>query len=308
MSANERSLDDQLLPTVRHRRRRLLTHGIVFAGAAALVTAIASPTTSAAPTVQEGRFLQGGTVTVGYGCTGNDDATIGLFDAFAQQGAITIPFPMPVTITSGAVTPAPSPGEDFTVDFTWDFVLDSEIVDLARGLGVTTFNITNGVNPISATTGATGTAPGTGGGEHLVDLTDTVFDGYTDGPLTGTFNRTAEIDSPIVFTPGTITSNVTTSSGIVLAIICQPGAGAITVLDETGVAPITTTTTRPAISVPTTTAAVTATTVAVAAGELPRTGTSSTLYLVLLGLGLIDVGYLALTAGQPSKRRASSAR
>ena len=52
----------------------------------------------------------------------------------------------------------------------------------------------------------------------------------------------------------------------------------------------------------------TATTVAVAAGELPRTGTSSTLYLVLLGLGLIDVGYLALTAGQPSKRRASSAR
>ena len=306
MSANERSLDDQLVPTVRHRRRRLLTHGIVFAGAALLTTAIASPTTSAAPTVQDGRFLQGGTVTVDYGCRGNNQATIDLLAAFEGiPGAPPIPFPMPVTITSGSVTPAPSPGEDFTASFTWDFALAPSVVNLAVGLGVTTFNIANGVNPVSATTGATGGAPGTGGAASLVDLVDDVFDGYTSGPYEGTFNRTAEVDTPIVFTPGTITSDVTTSSGVVLAIICQPGAGNITVLDETGVAPSTTTTTRPAISVPTTTA----TTLAVGGtGELPRTGSTSTLYLVLLGLGLLDVGYLALTAGQPSKRRASSAR
>jgi hypothetical protein len=297
--ANERSHADQPVPTARHRRRRLLTHGAVFAGAGILAITLAPSSTSAAPTVQDGRFLQGGSVSVNYVCQGNDQDTIDLLTSFQQT-----PFSMPVTITSGSVTPAPSPGEDFDVDFTWDFALDPGIVAFAVGLGTTSFNISNGVNPISATTGATGTAAGTGGGAHLVDLVDTVFDGFTDGPHTGTFNRTAAVDSPIVFTPGTITSTVVTSGNVTLTIICQPGAGAITVLDETGVAPSTTTTTRPAVSAPTTTA----TTVAVQAGQLPRTGTSSTLYLTLLALGLIDVGYLALTAARPARRRASSAR
>lgn len=302
MPANDRSLDDQPESTVRHRRRRLLTHGIAFAGAAVLVTSLSSTTTSAAPTVQPGRFLQGGTLNVDYSCEGNNPDTIEILSTFGLS-----PFPMPVTITSAAVEPSPSPGEDYTGSFTWDFALDPEIVEFAVGLGVTTFNITNGVNPISATDGATGTAAGTGAPAVLVDLTDTVFDGFTSGPYTGTFNRTAAVDAPITYTPGTITSSVTTSSNVALAIICTPGAGAITVNDETGEAPSTTTTTRPPIVVPTTAAPPTTAAVG-AGGQLPVTGASSSLYLALLGLGLVDVGYLAMTAGKSSKRRASSAR
>lgn len=298
MPANERSHVDQPVPTARHRRRRLLTHGIVFAGASLLATTLASSTTSAAPTVQDGRFLQGGTVDVTYSCTGADDATNALLTAFGLN-----PFPQAVTITSSAVEPAPSPGEDFDVDFTWNYTLDDAVVDFAVGLGTLSFAITNGVDPISATTGATGTSTGNGGSNTVILGDGSIPVGYTEGPFTGTFNRTAAIDSPIVFTPGAISTTVTTNGGTTLLIACTPGAGAITVLDETGVAPSTTTTTRPVATTP-----APATTVAVAPGELPRTGTSSTLYLVLLALGLIDVGYLALTAGQPLKRRASSTR
>lgn len=209
------------------------------------------------------------------------------------------------------VEPSPSPGEAFDTAFTWDFALDQGVVAFAVGLGVTSFTITKGVNPISATSGATGDSVGNGG-ETTVALGDeTVPVGFTDGPFTGTFTRTAAVDEPIVFTPGTITSNVTSSSGTVLSITCAPGAGALTVTDQDGVAPSTTTTTRPPV-VTTTTQAATTTTDTVAGttqgNQLPRTGSSSNLILVVLALGLIDIGYLALSAGQPPRRRRTSPR
>lgn len=302
MPANERSHDDHPVKTVRQRRRRLLTHAVVFAGAGLLAMTLGSTATSAAPTVQDGRFLQGGSVDVDYSCTGGDETTNGLLTTFGLN-----PFPMPVSITSASVEPAPSPGESFETEFTWSAALDPNIVDFAVGLGVTTFTISNGVNPVQATTGATGSAPGTGAaGNAVIDLTDTVADGYTSGPYTGTFSRTAEVDAPIVFTPQAISSTVTTNSGTALSIVCTPGAGAITVLDETGVAPSTTTTTLGTIDPPTTVAPPTTTDVG-AGGELPRTGTSSSLLMALLAVGLIDIGYLTWSAGRPARRRTSSA-
>ncbi len=299
MPANERSLDDQLVPTTRKRRRRLLTHGIVFASAGLLATTLAPSTTSAAPTVQDGRFLAADSVAVSYSCTGSDQLTNDLLTSFGLN-----PFAQNAIVTSAAVEPAPSPAEDFDVEFTWNFDLDLSVVSFAVGLGVTTFTIQDAVNPISATTGATGSSAGTGAADELLVLGDgTTPVGYVNGPYTGTFNRTADVDSPIEFTPGTITTTVLTSSNVSLGITCTPGAGVLSMLDETGVAPSTTTTTRPAVVVPTTAAPV-----AVGSGDLPRTGASSTLYLTLLALGLIDLGYLAMTAGRPARRRASSAR
>jgi hypothetical protein len=282
---------------LRPMRRRLLVHAAVFAAAGIACVALSSSATSAAPTVQDGRYLEGGTLDLTYSCTGGDAGTTGLLTAYGIN-----PFPMPVSITSAAVEPAPSPGEDFTTEFTWNFLLDPSIVNVAVGLTVTDFTISNGVNPMTATTGATGTAPGTGSPEVTINLLDTVADGFTAGPYSGTFNRTAPVDSPIEFTPQAITSTVTTNAGTQLTIACTPPAGVISVVDQTGTAPTTTTTTLGTIDPPTTT------TVpaggggggggGVAGGELPRTGSSSNLFLVLLALGLIDIGYLAISASR----------
>jgi hypothetical protein len=281
---------------VRPMRRRLLVHAAVFAAAGIACVALSSSATSAAPTVQDGRYLEGDTLSVDYSCTGGDAGTTALLDSFNLN-----PFSMPVTITSAAVEPAPSPGEDFTTEFTWGFTLDPTVVSFAVGLGVTDFTISNGVNPVQAITGATGTAAGTGSPDANVNLLDTVADGYTAGPYSGTFNRTAAVDSPIEFSPQAISSTVTTNAGTALQIACTPPQGAVmSVVDQTGVAPSTTTTTLGTIDPPTTT------TVAagggggggVQGGELPRTGSSSNLFLVLLALGLIDIGYLAISASR----------
>ena len=250
--------------------------------------------------MQDGRFLQGDSVTVTYSCSGADQITNDLLTAFQLN-----PFSLPVTITSAAVEPAPSPGEDFDVEFTWDYTLPQNIVDFAIGLGVTGFTITNGENPVSAITGATGSSAGSSSASHPVALGDgSVPVGYTEGPFTGTFNRTADVDGLIEFKPQTITNTTTASTGTALNLECTPGAGVLSVTDETGTAPSTTTTTRPGI-VTTTTGAPTPTTADVGGAELPRTGTSSNLFLVLLALALIDVGYLALSASRD--RRVPSA-
>jgi hypothetical protein len=287
----------------RPGRRRLLVHAGVFAAAGLACVALSSSATSAAPTTQPGRFLEGGSATLAYSCTGADQTTNDLLTTFGLN-----PFSMPITITSAAVEPSPSPGEDFTGEFTWDFTLDQSVVLFAVGLGVTDFTITNGVNPVTATDGATGSAPGTGAPAAVVVLGDgTVPVGYTAGPYSGTFNRTAAVDAPITFTPGTITSSVTTNGGTSLQIQCTSPGGGITVVDQTGVAPSTTTTTRPSVVTTTTVAGGPTTTAAVGGTEeLPRTGSSSNLFLVLLALGLIDVGYLALSASRSNRGRARS--
>jgi hypothetical protein len=276
-------------------RRRLLVHAAGLTVVCGVTLGFGLPASTASPTVQDGRFLSGGTLDVAYACSGADDATTGILTAFGLN-----PFPMPVKITSAAVEPSPSPGEDFTVSFTWDFTIDPGIEAFAVGLGVTSLTMSNGVTNISATTGATGNLVGNGA-SHTVTLGDgSVPIGYSD-TFSGPFNRTAAVDEPIVFTPGTVTSGVVTSSGTALSITCAPGAGALTVTDQDGVAPSTTTTTRPAVVATTTTAAPVVRDVA-QARQLPRTG-SENLVLVVLAIVLIDLGYLALSASQPARRR-----
>jgi LPXTG-motif cell wall-anchored protein len=275
----------------------------VFAVATVLCLTLGAPASTAAPAVQDGRFLAADSVDITYSCTGADQTTQDILNSFGLS-----PFPQQAVLTSVAVDPAPSPGEDFDVDFIYDFTLNETIVLFAIGLGVTGFTISDGVAPISATAGATGTAPGTDPEDHVLELGDgSVPVGYTAGPLTGTFNRTAAVDEPISFEPGTLTTGVVTSSGVALSITCDPGEGTLTMLDQTGVPPTTTTTTRPQVVTTTTVAGATTTTAGVgAAGELPRTGSSSNLLLALLGLALIDIGYLAWSASRPPRRRRAS--
>jgi hypothetical protein len=286
-------------------RRRLLVHAAGLTVVCGVTLGFGLPTSTASPTVQDGRFLSGGTVSVDYTCTGADQFTNDLLNGLAPAG-ITNPFPMGLTISSAAVTPSPSPGEDFNVDFTWDFVLDQNIVSAAAGLGNANLTISGGTMAISATSGATGSLT-VNTGSHTLALGDgTVPVGFTDGPHTGTFNRTAAVDAPIVFTPGTITSTVVATA--TLQITCAPGAGALTLTDKDGVAPSTTTTTRPAVITTTSTTAATVVKGVTTARQLPRTG-SENLVLVVIAIVLIDLGYVALSASQPSRRRrATSAR
>lgn len=301
MSANERSLDDHPVPNVRRRRGRLLAHAGAFATAGLLCVAFGSTSSSAAPTVQDGRFLASGSVDVPYTCNGANAFTTTILEGIGLAG-----FSLPATVTSVAVEPAPSPGEDFEVGFIWSFDLLDTLVDKAILSGAAGFTIT-GVSTVGVVSGATGADVAGAGGPTDVQLGDgSVPVGYEVGPFTGTFNRTALVDEPIVFAPKAITSTVLTQpNGIELLINCDyVGEATLTMVDQDGVAPSTTTTTRPAVVAPTTT-----TTVAVQGGtqgnQLPRTG-SENLYLVLLALGLIDVGYLALTASKSPRRGRTS--
>ena len=88
-------MDHRTLTAARPQRRRLLAHAAVFAAASIACVALTSPTASSAPTVQDGRFLQGDSVTVTYSCSGADQITNDLLTAFQLN-----PFSLPVTITS----------------------------------------------------------------------------------------------------------------------------------------------------------------------------------------------------------------
>jgi hypothetical protein len=302
--ANERSLDDQPETNVRGRRRRLLVHAGLFAVAGLACLTLAPTSTGAAPTVQDGRFLTAGTIDVDYTCGGGDPATILLLSQIGLSS-----FVLPVSITSVAVDPSPSPGEDFDIDFIWDVSLPQSLVDRAILAGATSLLVTS-TNRLTPVTGATGAPLVVTGDPNNVVLGDgTVPVGYQEGPFTGTFNRTAAVDTPIEFVPGVITSAVVTQpSNVPLTLTCNVEGTPVLVLnDQTGTPPTTTTTTRPEVVV--TTAPPTPTTAAVDdSGALPVTGSSSSnLFLVLLALGLIDVGYLALSASRsPRSGRASS--
>lgn len=314
MPANPRSRDDQLEFGVRRRRRRLAVHAAVFSAAGVAALTMGSASTSAAPTVQEGRYLEGTATTITYTCMGADQATEDLLKTIGDSAGVTLtPFTMPVTITTASVEPSPSPGESFQVDFTWDSTIDPAIESFAYNFSIAKLNISNGVHPITATSGATGNFVGNGDPASVTVGDGSVPIGYTQGPFTGTFTRTAEIDVPIEFTPGVVTSTVVSENtqgvpGATLLITCSPGEGVLAMQDQDGVAPSTTTTTRPVV-VATVPAPTTTTVVVAGVQQLPRTGSNSNLLLVLLALGLIDLGYLAWSAGQmPRSQRTPSAR
>jgi hypothetical protein len=288
--ANDRSSNDHLVADAPRRRRRLLAHLFMFSVAGLLATVVGGSSASA---VQEGRFLPAGTATATYTCNGADPDTQALLDAVGLST-----FEVPVSITSAAVEPSPSPGEDFSMEFTWTFTLPQPLANIAVGLGITDLTIHDSVDPMNAVSGATGSVVGLGGSQvvNLGDGTHSVS--YTEGPFVGTVNRTAAVDEPIVFGPGPNTNTVETGLAT-LHIACAPGAVQnMSLVDEDGTAPSTTTTTRPATS----TTAGTSTTAATGGTELPATG-GVDLRLVVLALALIDIGYLAWSAGQPPRRR-----
>jgi LPXTG-motif cell wall-anchored protein len=302
--AIDRSHDDQPGPTVRRRRSRLLVHAAVFAAAGVAILTLSPTSTNAAPTVQDGRFLQGGNLQVDYTCVGANQQTQTLLDAIMLSS-----FPLDVTVRSAAVEPSPSPGEDFEMEFTWDIILSTQLLGTAADLGVEQLQV-GGNNTVSVVSGATG-ADSVGTDDSVVTVGDgSVPVAYTLGPFFATYNRTAAVDEPIVFAPGEITTAVVTlPAGTALSIVCSvDGEPTMVLNDETGVAPSTTTTTQPPI-VPTTAAPTPTTTAVGGAGtdQLPRTGSSSNLLLALLGLALIDIGYLAVSASRtPRLGRTSS--
>lgn len=290
---------------LRRFRRRVATHVGGFAAALLLSLTVPVPLAPSAGAVQDGRYLEGGNLVVNYTCEGNDAQT-----DIILGGIGLATFPQQATILSPAVEPSPSPGEEFEMSFTWQWLVDQSLVQTAIAAGTPTLNIASGNPNIGATTGATGSDVIGNPSATLLVLGDgTQAVGYTHGPFTGTFTRTAEVDSPIEFSPGPVASQVVTEGGIALNILCTPQDGDVMTLnDQTGIAPSTTTTTLPEV---TTTEATTTTTVdgAVQGGsELPRTGTSSTLVLIVLALGLVDLGFLALSATKPGRAgRPSSA-
>jgi hypothetical protein len=286
-------------------RRRLLAHAAVLGVAGLACLALSSTSTSAAPTVQDGRYLEGGDLDVTtYQCEGAD--------AFTQNLLTSLGLPSfglgTVTVRSAAVEPSPSPGEDFDMEFTWDFTLSQELVDFAISAGTEGFSIT-GTSTIGVVSGATGPdSVGTDGPSDILLGDGSVPVGYTHGPFTATYNRTAAVDEPIVFAPEQITAAVTTSpSALTLNIVCTAPETLMTLNDVTGEAPTTTTTTRPQV-VPTTAPPATQPTDGGVGGtgELPATGTSSNLFLVFLAIVLIDIGYLALSASRSTRGQARS--
>ncbi|MSO87335.1 MAG: hypothetical protein EXQ71_07425 [Acidimicrobiia bacterium] len=205
--------------------------------------------------------------------------------------------------------PSPAQGDDFDMTFTFNFVLPKNLTEVAVETGYTELVVTGG-GAISPTEGAVG---------ETAILTDTVTVqlgdgsvavGFTIGPQSFPYTRTAAPGEPIVFTPNQILSETPIVTGL-LKMICYPPDEELILNDQIGVAPIATTTTLQAL-VPTTAgppATVKGTTDDAEVAALPRTGSgTSNLYLVLLALGLLDVGYLALTADNSRTRRASSVR
>jgi hypothetical protein len=273
----------------------------LFAVAGLVCTAIGSPAARAVPNVQPGRFLPAGTATATYTCMGADADTQALLDAVGLST-----FSVPASITSAAVDPSPSPGEDFQMAFTWTFTLPANLAGIAVSLGVSQLNITNSVDPMNAVSGVTGDVVGHGSPVSVL-LGDGTHDvSYSEGPFTGTVHRTAAVDEPIVFAPGNVTNTSTPAElGLPLNIACTPGSVVnLSVVDQDGVAPSTTSTSTTTTLRTTTTTGIGATTTVATGGELAVTG-GIDLRLVVLALALIDIGYLTWSAGQPRRRRMS---
>lgn len=286
-------------------RRRLLVHAAGLTVVCGVTLGFGLPTSTATPTVQEGRSLVGATASIVYSCTGATPGDNGVLDNLVPLG-LTNPLSMAVTLTSASVKPSPSPGEAFDVPFTWDLTLDPNIVNVLVGvLGITDLTVSGGSLAVAPTSGATGALVATSASHPLALGDGTVPVGFSESH-TGTFTRTAAVDEPIVFSPGVITTTVVAAATVNL--ICTPGAGVLTLTDKDGDAPATTTTARAAVITTTSTTAAAVVKGVTTARQLPRTG-SENLVLVVIAIVLIDLGYVALSASQPARRRrATSAR
>jgi LPXTG-motif cell wall-anchored protein len=289
---------------MRRFRRKVAVHVSVLSAAAVLCLTVGTSTTGAAPTVQDDRHLTADTAEFVYDCTGGNSDTQTILDTVGLPT-----FNIDGQFTSVAVYPSPSPGEEFNVDFIWDFELPQELVEIAVGAGADSL-INQAILEVMAVSGASG--------PNFSQLTDPVTValgdgsvpvGYTIGPLTATFTRTAAVDEPITFEALDILTQAETPSGIQLVIDCDiDGDSTLVMGDLDGPPETTTTTTRPEVVETTTT-----TTTAGGGGgvggsgeELPATGTSSNLWLALLAVMLIDLGYLAVSGSKLVGRRASS--
>ncbi|MFZ6003773.1 MAG: fibronectin type III domain-containing protein [Actinomycetota bacterium] len=178
---------------------------------------------------------------MGYSCTGRDQATVDVLNALGIS-----PIAVQARVSSAQLTPAPTAGDLFDLAFTWDLTLSSDFVAISVSLGVVTYAVDADQYPILATSGASGEADGTGASQVVVPLGDgSTPTTFARGPFTGTFTRTAPLDTAMTFRPETITLTLTTNSGFPLLLTCAAGAGELVVLEEEPTEPTVTTTSVP---------------------------------------------------------------
>jgi hypothetical protein len=271
---------------------------LVFAAAGLVCVATGAPAASARTSAVP--VLPAGTATSTYSCTGADPDTQSLLDGVGLST-----FPLSTTVNSAQVD-SPDQGQPLTMTFTWHFTLSTDLVAISIGLGLTELDFHDVNLPMAPTTGVSGSdIVGTPGPQAV-----SIGDGsqpvtYSEGPFSGTVTRTSAIGDPVVFTPGTVHSSVTVLGTIVLNFVCTPGGDTVplSVVDDTSGTTTTTQATTSSTTGGSTSSSVAGTsTTAGTTAPLPVTG-GINLRLVVLALALIDIGYLAWSAGQPPRRR-----
>jgi hypothetical protein len=289
------------------RQRRigltLLVGGLIVLVAAFMPSSASAQTTTTTTTTNLGAsFIPEGHAHVTFTCEGADAATKALL---ANPLVNLSTFPITADITSFPFT-SPNNGAPFTTQFAWTFTQSADLVGISVGLGVTDFTLSNGVDTMSATSGATGSSVGHPPTQNVSLGDGTAAVSYNQGPFSGNFTRTGAIGTPIVFAPTDITVTVTpnplTSN---LNLICHPDSTKITLTDQAGSTPPPPSITEPptvppATGAPATTAA--GPTVE-ATSTLARTGFHAE--LLYLGIAMLGLGYAFSLTGRRFAKQSS---
>jgi hypothetical protein len=269
---------------------------MLVAGIIVLVAAFAP--TSANAVITNSALVPAGPGTFDLSCTGRDPTTNQILSGIPALGN---PIHLPGNqITTNAI-PSPADGEQFSLDFTWQFVLPQVLAKLAVTLHNTEIDQLNSVLPIHAQSGATGADFQGHPADIALDLGDgSVAIPYTqpqagEPPLTGTFTRSGT-GNAVEFVPGMVQTDAATANAT-LKLICTPtNVKPLVLNDKAGPPPPSTTvppTTAPPPAPPTTAAAVSASsataTDATSGTALARTGFHAE--LLYLGIALLGAGY-----------------
>jgi hypothetical protein len=292
------------------RQRRLgltlLVGGLIVLVAAFIPSSASAQTTTSSSSSSDlgASFIPEGHAHVTFTCEGADDATKALL---ANPLVNLSTFPITGDITSFPFT-SPNNGDPFTTQFAWTFTQSADLVGISVGLGVTDFTLTNGVDTMSAVSGATGSSVGHPPTQNVPLGDGTAAVSYNQGPFSGNFTRTGAIGTPIVFKPTDITVTVTPNPLTTnLNLVCHPDSAQISLTDQAGATPpppsITTPpTVPPATGAPATTAA--GPTVE-ATSSLARTGFHAE--LLYIGIAMLGFGYaLSLTGRRFAKQSSRS--
>jgi hypothetical protein len=294
------------------RRQRRIGITMLVAGIIVLVAAFAP--TSANAVIPNSALVPAGPATFDLSCTGRNGDTNDILNAVP---GLSNPFVLPgIQLTTNGI-PSPADGEEFSLDFTWQFILPQSLAHIAVVLGNTDIVQANNVLAIHADSGATG--PDAVG--HPPDAVVPLGDGsqavaYNQGPLTGTFTRSGT-GNPVQFSPGVVSTDArpinqdTGTTGPTLLLACTPTNLTPLVLnDQAGPPPPPTQPRTPPTPPPTT---------APPSGPTPTGGGSTTRSsalartgfhpeLLYLGIALLGAGYALSLAGRRVARAAARSR